>query len=147
MIHPVPLWTRSLALVALIAAALAAPLSAQQAEPEKALVLWTKMYAGGKLDLSKPRIQSSSPGVKFGCVPKARAQAIGHLEELETICRRLESVDNEEIAEMLVELVGVALGGGRIDTPEAMPASVAISSMRSAICCSSCTSVVSSSTR
>ncbi len=126
MTHPVPFRTRwPLALAALVACVLVAPLSAQKAEPEKALSLWTKMYGSGKLDLSKPRIQSSSPGVKFGCVPKERAQAIGHLEELETICRRMEKTDNAEVAELLIELVGVSLGGGRIDTPEAMPASVA----------------------
>lgn len=114
-----PLW-RAGALAALVAV-LAPAAFAQDARVLRSLDAWLAQYLAGKLDLSKPRITKSSPGVAGGIVPEERAARIGHLEELDAICRAVAEQPPVDAMERLLNVAAVGFEGVGKDDVEMRP--------------------------
>ncbi len=116
MTKPSPVLAHLLAL-----AAIAAPTAAQDPRAPKALDMWLGQYLAGKLDLDKERINKSSPGVRFGFVSEERAASIGHVDELESICRAVAELANADAMASLLQVAAVGFRGVGKDGVEMRP--------------------------
>lgn len=83
--------------------------AAQDPRACKALEHWLASHRAGKLDLDKDRINKTSPGVRAEIVPEDRAVKIGHLEELDAICRAVAAEDTAEAMEHVLLVAAVGL--------------------------------------
>lgn len=116
-----PSWRPGAFLALLAIAALAPPAPAQDPRALKALDMWMASYLSGRLDLEKKRINKSSPGVVTGIVPEDRAARIGHLEELDAICRAVAEFANADAMERLLTVASIGYDGSIRLTLEMRP--------------------------